>query len=257
MANALIIRQAQLTRLYENIENNSGRYVHEKPWLAEYFDRDEWALPSTIDIAAEITLVDPISKTDQQDLANVRSLYTALHHISPVQAIDDRFWAYLTHVTFWTYMRKRWPAEQYSASRRYKENMQERYLFMPDRSRALLRNGIARLWWIGYSSFDSERSDPFELTAVLLKNLDVTQSITERAFSRNPIVTRGILTALSELELAGRPFYVREKIRDLVKYLVQIGGVTIIDALSATEIRELVLRKIDQLADGQQAAQAK
>ena len=254
MANALIIRQGQLTRLYENIENNRSRYVRDETWLAEYFERDEWALPSTIDIATEITLVDPISKTDQQDLINVRNLYTALHHITPVQAIDDRFWVYLTHITFWTYMRKRWPAEQYVTSKRYKDNMQERYLFMPDRSRALLRNGIARLWWIGHSSFDSERSDPFELTAVLLKNLDVTQSITERAFSRNPVITRGILTALSELELAGRPVYVRERIRDLVKYLVQIGGVTIIDALSATEIRDLVLRKIDQLTGVQQTA---
>lgn len=257
MGNALIIRQSQLVRLNENIENNRDRYVLDEPWLQGYFGRDDWALPSTIDIAGEIALVDPVSKTDHQDLANVRTIYTALHHISPVQAIDDRFWAYLTHVTFWKYMRKRWPAEQYSAGARFKETIQERYLFMPDRPRALLRNGLARLWWIGYASYDAEREDPFELTAVLLKNLDVTQSILERAFSRNPVVTRGVLTALAELEKAGRPFYVREKVRDLAKYLVQIGGVTIIDALNASEIRELVLQKISLLSAGAEGAAAK
>ena len=34
--------------------------------------------------------------------------------------------------------------------------------------------------------------------------------------------------------------YMREKVRDLPKYIVQIGGVAIIDALEEPELRELV-----------------
>lgn len=247
MPNAMIIRQAELARISHNIETNRFRYEQDDPWLGEYFAGEEWALRSTIEVPDVLDLRLPTSKTDLYDLENTKALYSALRHLTPVQASDDRLWAYFTHVTFWKYMRQRWPAEQYSAGGRFRESIQERYLFMSDRPRALIRNGIARLWWYGHTSFDPQREDPFELTAVLLKNLDVTQSILERAFSRNLMVTRAVLSALADEEKAGRPFYVREKVRDLAKYLVQIGGVTIIDALDFSDVRALVLGKIAQL----------
>jgi hypothetical protein len=145
-------------------------------------------------------------------------------------------------------MRKRWPAEQYMGEDKFKENIQTRYLFMADRSRALIRNGIARLWWYGYCSYDESRKDPFELTGVLLKNLDVTQSILERAFSRSAKVTKAMLGALLDRELSGKPFYVRDKVREVAKYLVQVGGVIIVDALDEVELRNLVNGKIEQLS---------
>ena len=45
----------------------------------------------------------------------------------------------------------------------------------------------------------------------------------------------------------GKAFYVRDKVRNLAKYMVQIGGVTIIDALDEPDLRELVTDKIEQL----------
>src|SRR5262249_8591095 len=153
-----------------------------------------------------------------------------------LQASDERLWGFLSHVTFWTYMRSRWPAEQYAGKARYAETLQERYLFMSDRPRALIRNGIARLWWYGYTTYDEGREDPFELTAVLLKNLDVTPSILERAFSRNRVVTKAVLSVLLDREKKGAPFYARDDVRNLAKHLVQVGGVTIIDALTYSDI---------------------
>jgi len=121
---------------------------------------------------------------------------------------------------------------------------------MSDRPRALIRNGIARLWCYGYTTYDAHRDDPFELTAVLLYNLDVTQSILERAFSRNRTVTHALLSVLLQREKDQIPFYTREKVRDLAKYLVQLGGVTIIDALSSAEVRDVVSRRVDELTAG-------
>lgn len=246
MPKALFLRDAHLERLRQNIGPNRKKYSLDQPWLADYFGAEAWQLQSSIELPEGTELKLPSSKTEVFDLENTRILFTALKHLTPIQAADERFWGYLSHVTYWEYMRKRWPAEQY-AEKRFSQNIQERYCFMSDRPRALIRNGIARLWWCGYSSHDELRKDPFELTAVLLKNLDVTQSILERAFSRNPTVTRAVLDVLLEREKAGKPFYLRDRIRDLAKYLVQIGGVTIIDALSFGEIRDLVIRKVDQL----------
>jgi hypothetical protein len=119
---------------------------------------------------------------------------------------------------------------------------------MSDRSRAPLRNGIARLWWYGYCSYDETLDDPFELTGALLKKLDVTQNILENAFGKNNQVTQAVLRVLLEREKQGKAFYVREQVRELARYIVQIGGVTIIDALPELELRELVTGKIEQLA---------
>lgn len=56
-----------------------------------------------------------------------------------------------------------------------------------------------------------------------------------------------MLRVLLEREKEGRAFYVREKVRELARYIVQVGGVTIIDALPEPDLRELVVGKIDQL----------
>ena len=56
-----------------------------------------------------------------------------------------------------------------------------------------------------------------------------------------------MLSVLLDREKDGKAFYVRDKVRNLAKYMVQIGGVTIIDALDEPDLRELVTEKIDQL----------
>jgi hypothetical protein len=145
-------------------------------------------------------------------------------------------------------MRARWPVEQYSGKDRFREIMQERYLFMPDRSRALLRNGMARLWWYGYSSYDETRNDPFELTGPLLKKLDVTQTLLENAFGRNTQITKAVLSALLDRENIGKDFYGRKQVRDLGRYIGFVGGVTIIDALPMPELSAMITGKIEQLA---------
>lgn len=242
------LKESSLQRLITNIVPNQARYAESKPWLESYFAGANWFLDSNLVDPGGIELLIPDSKLDLLDLQNTRVVYSSLKHLTPVQASDPRLWAYLTHVTHWEYMRSRWPVEQYLGKPRLKEIIQERYFFMTDRSRAPLRNGIARLWWYGYCSYDPTREDPFELTGALLKKLDVTQNLLENAFGKNNQVTHAVLNVLLNREKEGKAFYVREKVRELARYIVQIGGVTIIDALPEPELRELVTGKIDQLS---------
>jgi hypothetical protein len=242
------LKQNSLERLLANIGPNQDHYAEEKPWLGSYFSGANWSLESNIVLAESITLQIPKSKLDHLDLENTRAVYSALKHLTPVQAADPRVWAYMTHVTHWDYMRQRWPVEQYIGKPRLKEIIQERYFFMSDRSRAPVRNGMARLWWYGYCSYDETRDDPFELTGALLKKLDATQNILENAFGKNNQVTKAVLRVLLEREKEGKAFYVRKEVRELAHYIVQIGGVTIVDALDEAELREIVSGKIDQLS---------
>jgi hypothetical protein len=248
MSRLSFLKQSSLDRLQANISANQHRYTENAPWLNSYFSGSAWLQESNVIEAPPFQLRLPISKTELCDLENTRVVYSALRHLTPLQASDARLWAYMTHVAHWEYMRMRWPIEQYLGKEKLRENIQERYFFMPNRSRALIRNGLARLWWYGHCSYDDSREDPFELTTALLKNLDVTQSILERAFSLNTNVTKTMLGVLLDREKDGKAFYVRGQVRDLAKYMVQIGGVTIIDALDGPDLRTLVSDKIDQIA---------
>lgn len=247
MTKLKFLKQNNLDQLQANILFNQQRYTAPSSWLHTYFTGANWFLESNIVDPGVIQLQLPQSKTELLDFENTRIVYSALQHLTPVQASDPRLWSYLTHMTHWEYMRVRWPIEQYLNKPRLHEILQERYFFMSDRSRAPLRNGIARLWWYGYCSYDSTRNDPFELTGALLKKLDVTQNLLENAFGKNNQVTQAVLKVLLDREKDGKAFYVREKVRELARYIVQVGGVTIIDALPEPELRELVTNKIEQL----------
>lgn len=247
MTKARLLGTAQLETLRVNIAGNAKQYALPASWLAGYFQGNDWSLSSSLELPDELSLQVPTDESLLLDLENTRILYSALKHLTPTQASDERLWAYLTHVTFWPYMRARWGVEKYLENPRLADVVQERYFFMSDRPRALIRNGIARLWWYGYTTYDDTRDDPFELTAVLLKNLDVAQSVLERAFSRNRTVAHAVLSVLRKLEQDGTPFYDRAKVRELAKFLVQLGGVTIIDALGRPEIEQIVLGKAGEL----------
>jgi len=243
MTKLKFLKQGSLDRLRMNIESNQKRYLQDAPFLNEYFGGVNWFVESNIMIPASIQLQIPTSKSELLDLENTKIMYSALKHLTPVQASDQRLWAYFTHVSHWEYMRARWPAEQYIGKGRLREVMHERYFFMSDRSRALLRNGMARLWWYGYCTYDETRSDPFELTGALLKKLDVAQNFAENAFGRNVDVIKSLLSVVLEHQ-----FYERDPVRDLARYINQIGGVTIIDAIPHDELRDLFTAKIQQLS---------
>lgn len=241
------ISDSSLDDIKSNIKNNVPYYSSNDPWLDVYFGSSvQWSFPSKIRIE-DIDLHMPISSSVHFDLENTKKLYSALKDLTLVQACDERMWAYLTHQTFWNYMRKRWPVESYLSKDKPEDAIRERYLFMTNKGRALVRNGIARLWWYGYVSFDEDRKDPFELTAVLLSKLDIAQSLLERVFSGNRDITRAVLSVLYNKDKLEGITVSRNVFRSLMMYINQLGGVTILDALDRTELEKLIEAKLNSL----------
>ncbi|MFB5762931.1 DUF6339 family protein [Paenibacillus medicaginis] len=240
------ISDNSLDDIKSNIKNNILKYASTDPWLEEYFGSETWNFPSKIRVE-DIDLHMPISSTVHYDLENTKKIYTTLKEMTLAQACDERMWAYLAHHTFWNYMRKRWPVESYLKKDKPEEAIRERYFFMSNKGRALVRNGIARLWWYGYVSYDEERDDPFELTAMLLSKLDIAQSLLERVFSGNRDITRAVLSILHQKDKIEGKTITRDVFRNLMMYINQLGGVTILDALDQTELEKLIEDKLDAL----------
>ncbi|MBE9917863.1 hypothetical protein G8C92_28080 [Paenibacillus donghaensis] len=240
------ISESSLDDLKSNIRHNIPSYSANVPWLDQYFGSESWSFPSKIRVE-DVDLHMPISSTVHFDLENTRKVYSTLKDITLVQACDERMWTYLTHQTFWNYMRERWPVESYINKEKPEDAIKERYFFMSNKGRALVRNGIARLWWYGYVSYDEDREDPFELTAVLLSKLDIAQSLLERVFSGNRDITRAVLTVLHQKEKIEGIAVSRIIFRSLMMYINQLGGVTILDVLDRSELENLIETKLNAL----------
>jgi hypothetical protein len=247
--NLKYIDTAYLDELKVNIQPNLEHYKLEEEWLGSYFDKQEWARQTKFRVH-EVDLLLPQSASNHFDYENTKRIYMAMKGLTITQATDERLWVYLTHVVFWNYMRKRWPVETYMEKEKSNpaDTIRERYFFMANRDRALIRNGIARLWWYGYVSYDETREDPFELSKMLLSKLDITQSILERSFSRNPIITKAILSALVHLEKSENRTPNREQFRSLMMYMNHLGGVTILDSYDQDELEDLISSRLNKLA---------
>ncbi len=241
------LKAGSLADLKANLKGIVNRYESTSPWIDEFFAGGAWSAESVREIDTGISLKLPQGQ-ELFDLENTKALYTALRDLPLHLAIDERFWSYMTHVTFWDYMRARWPVEKALSTQKPEGYLREHYFFMANRDRALIRNGISRLWWYGHVSYDENREDPFELTEALLEKLDIAQQLLERSYSRNTMLTRTILSMLVEKRNAGNPFSDRyTKFRPLMGHLNAIGGVTILDALVEADIRAIVETKLSQI----------
>lgn len=223
------MKRSYLDQLQANISRNMELYSNDVQWLDEYFGGSAHSVESSIEVSSVSLETGP-----EADLENTRRLHSALHSLTPAQASDERLWTHLAHVTFWAYMRARWPVGPGT-------DVMQRYFYSS--SKSPVRNGIARLWWYGHLSYDQTRDDPYELTAVLVRRHDVAQNLLERSLGRSRRVTKAILEVILDRESAGKEVD-RERYRGMLKHLNRLGGVTILDALAQDDIADIVREQL-------------
>ena len=246
-----ILRESFLDRLRGAISQNESRYTQGKSWLSDFAGSTHWSINTGLEPLERLVLLEP-DGDDLKDLQNAIRLHNALSFLTPVQARDPRLWTYLAHVDLWSYMRKRWHVERYrSDPNKIERFIVTRYFVSQNQSRAFLRNGIARLWWYARLTHEPERANPYELTAVLLDQLDITQTLLERNLGRIPHLLSGFLDFLlrHRPELLGSGDGKRSHIRHLAKYLNQYGGVTLLDCLTRTEIITLLEEEYARISE--------
>ncbi|MBE7476011.1 MAG: hypothetical protein B6D44_00325 [Ignavibacteriales bacterium UTCHB2] len=230
--------------LISKIENgNFSEYLSDSPFPYEN------KMPpgeSTIEVNENFSLKLPLSSAELYDMENSISLYSEFKSITETQASDNRLWTYLSHINLWEYMRKRWPAEklgeesedlfdELSVKNRQANFIISRYHLKTPNRRRLLRNGISRLWWYAHLTYDDKRSDPFELTRILLAHQDKAQNLLERSLGSD----NKILVAVLEY-LKFNPGLTREQVRDKIKEINLVGGVKNLHLLEQNEILEII-----------------
>jgi len=229
-----IFSSRYIERLYIELTESEDYSKYE---LDEFPYEEDYPKGGTgITVPESIELVMP-EGSDRKDLENTKILYEAYRSLTPTQASDARLWTHLTHVNFWNYMQQRWPLNE---AKKPINRVRDRYFLRSLKLETLIRNGLSRLWWYGFLTYDENRSNPWELTEILLSRADLAVGITERAFGCNVNIRTAILEFLAENPDVKES---ENLSRELLVRLNLVGGVKNLPFLEIEEIKS-VLKEI-------------
>ena len=183
-----------------------------------------------LDITSEFSISDPY---------NVRTLYTAMRDLPPSIACDERLWAGLAHGYFWDYVQYRQKEQIETGDER---KIATSFFFTNGRKRSLYVNCLSRLWWAGFLTYDeSNKEDPFELTDLIAKRAfpSTITLFSSSNMTANRQIGLGVLDSIKKRGEMGETIKRKHFVGSL-RYLNNMGGITLLDVLSRTEITKIV-----------------
>ena len=246
------LKQKALDLLEKHISDNLEKYQGTEQWVENYFiseDMPNYYFDTEIEVPDyQLNIGGP-----ETDFQNAKIVYEAFaQSINPVQASDLRLWAYLAHIQHWEYMNTRWKIdipddegeeddvpreedeEKKSSVNKILDRIGYRYFFKASKGKAFVRQGISRLFWSAYLTYDADNDNPYEYTEYFFSKQDIFTSITERSYARNKVL---VLVALKELK--SHPELGRTEIRLFLAKLNQAGAIKVLDFLDKAQAEEL------------------
>ncbi len=170
--------------------------------------------------------------------------YAALPDLSPYEARDERFWAYLTHTLMLNYARQRWPIP---ADDTVAVDHIRAHFFAKEKRQVERDNAASRLWWMAYLCQRVTHLSLQEALEVLLHRSDVRANIIERpTASQSTVVFSSILRKLHSSYQGERKLFERSIFRRLMIGINSIGGVKLLDCLTEPQMLELIDQVVEQ-----------
>ena len=235
------LEEDSMLALKSNLPSLYPRFALPSPeWIMEYFGRSPFI--ETRYKVESFQLDMSQDKPFLTEFENVKRVYNRLRFLSGSQASDERLWTGLCINHFWEYTQYRWNI----VSNCTEDKVKQHFFFGFGARRSLTRNAISRLWWIGDLTYDSSRSDPYELTRFVCENADHVMHILERNTSNNRMISRAFISALLDARKEGCRIDTNV-VGDLSKYLNLLGGTYILDCLPEEAIYEKVLDRARRL----------
>lgn len=155
--------------------------------------------------------------SEKSDFENAVALYESFESLPPFIASEEPLWAYLTHVEYFDYVKKRWGLESNPSS----DLILKRFFYTTSTA---MDNAISRLWWGAYLTKDESLDDHYKYTRILLGdgNSDLLQNLSKSKLFRYPEAVKGIMKFFSEYE--DRKDFSKVN-RFIIQYFNRLGGV--------------------------------
>lgn len=178
---------------------------------------------------------------------NAKILFKHFRGMNITQATDERIWTYLTHVSFWDYMKKRRPIEDSPESQRQRYILRH-YFVDPVNARNLLLNDISLLWWGVYLTYDADnKQDPFWLTAEAFSMLDYTRHLLPGSQGRSRTFALAVLQYVKENPKLFKG-YKEAKVRFVMRKCNFVSGYKLLPILSRAEIIDTISKYKNEIA---------
>lgn len=188
----------------------------------------------------ELNIGNDKKKPYLSDSKNAVLLYKRLKGVSNSIASDERLWAGLCIGPFWKYTQQRWDIKNKLSP----DSIKQHFLFAYNTRRSFTRNAIARLWWSARLTYDENLPNQFELTEFACKYSRYVGDFFERNFSNNHTFVKSFFQTI--IELNKKYSLSTDHVRDLIKYIDEIGGMYILDCLSEQIIKDKICKKVEQ-----------
>lgn len=232
-----------LYQIKENISNNINSYnLDNNDWIKKEFNGKEPFIDTKFDVP-DFDLI--ISDKPEDDFENVKRVYGGLKNVfSDSIASEERLWVWFTLDKFRAYSNKRWKSEKgWTAS-----GIEERLYFKEKGRRALTRNAMARLFWIGHLTYDEENPDHYKYTEYVCKHQRFIVDFLERNISNSFSLIKPCIDAVEEFEKKHPDKKIdSNQMRELQKYINILGGIYILDCLEYQTLHDKIYSKIEKL----------
>ena len=138
----------------------------------------------------------------------------------------------LTHREFAHYTHKRWGQRRFETAKNPEAVVLDRWFYRGQGLRTCVHNGLSRLWWFGYLTYDSQRPNPFELTDILLSLQDIQTAFLERSLGPCRLLLRTVLeTVRKHQEVLRQTPDNGDIIQEWAKEIRLYGGSYLLDEL--------------------------
>jgi hypothetical protein len=212
-------------------------YKADHNWFDEYFKEEGRVLESSISFEMPILNMD--EDYSISDRENVKTVYEALKHLTVSQATQERLWAGLAHLQFRDFSFYRLKNELQGEN---DTRINTALFFKNGNKRSLFVHILARLWWLGYMTYDETNTEnPYWLTEFFCEKDFSARSVVffSSNFTSNPNITKGILRSLIKLQKNGVSIK-RDHFVQANKYLNVVGGAMVLDMLTTDEVENMI-----------------
>ncbi len=225
------LRDVCFDDLYADVKKNYSLYKQDKIWIQDKFPNEQYFIESNLEINKFSLLVGD----KKNDFNNAIIIFEALKNLTPYQATNIYLWTLLAHTDCYNYMVNRWTIDSDEITQDVLTTIRDRY-FCQNTRRGIFRNGISRLWWSTYLTYNEKGNNPYKYTKLLFSEEELFVSIMERNFAMCKNVVQGLLQAIAEYKDVNDRLPSRETRRSLMKYINSLGSVTLLEMLSLDDV---------------------
>lgn len=242
--NLIYLSQEAIDDIKMNFRKYKKHFMDDtNDWFMELFEKNDWYHESKIQMP-EISL-NKDSDFNISDRINIELLFDALKDLSPVLASDERLWAGMLFCQFWDFVKYRRADELHSDNER---DILNSFFFMRGIKRSCFMNCLSRLWWTGYLLFDSNNSNHYHAADIICEKAYPSNIVlfSSNNFVSNKNLSLGVMDCIAKRKSAGEKIG-RYHFVEATKYLNCIGGATLLDQMTRTEVKEVANKRLNNL----------